>query len=89
MTDTNQTNQTSTDQYLEAQAAMTEAPAEEQRDPSEDDHVLAQPTELAGTAADSIAAEFAMRDAQNALADATGAGAGADLESQTLPLDGN
>ena len=94
MTDTTQTNQTSTDQYLEAQAEMTAAqtdavPAEQDRDASEDDHVLAQPTELAGTAAGSIAAEFAMRDAQQALADATGAAAGADLESQTLPLDGN
>ena len=89
MTDTNQTNQTSTEQYLEAQAAQTEAPAEEQFDASEDDHIVAQPSELAGTAADSIAAEFARRDAEQALADATGAAVGADLESQTLPLDGN
>ncbi len=93
MSDTSQTNQTSTDQYLEAQAEITNAeaeavPAEEQRDPSEDDHIIAQPTKLAGTAADSIAAEFAMRDAQDALADATGAASGADLESETLPLDG-
>jgi hypothetical protein len=92
-TSTDQTDQTSTDQYRDSQAEITNAeaeavPAEEQRDPSEDAHILAQPTELAGTAADSIAAEFAMRDAIDALADANGAAAGADLESQSLPLDG-
>ena len=63
-------------------------PAEEQRDASEDAHTLAQPSELAGTADGAIAAEFARRDAEVALADASGAAAGADLESDTLPLDG-
>jgi len=54
-----------------------------------DEHPLASPTELAGSTEGAIAAEFAARDAEEALeADAAGAMAGAELEEDTLPLDG-
>jgi hypothetical protein len=52
-----------------------------------DDHPLASPTELAGSTEGAIAAEFAARDAEDALdADAAGAMSGAALEEN--PLDG-
>ena len=54
-----------------------------------DEHPLASPTELAGSTEGAIAAEFAARDAEEALdADAAGAMAGAQLEEDSLPLDG-
>lgn len=57
-------------------------------DNSNEDSPLASPTELAGTADAAIAAEFAARDAEEAIADAEGAAAGAKLEEDVLPLDG-
>lgn len=58
-------------------------------DHADDDTPLASPTELAGTTDGAIAAEFAARDAEEALdADAAGAMSGAALEDDTLPLDG-
>jgi hypothetical protein len=77
------------DQTDQTEQNPENVPAEESRSQSEQDHTLAQPSELAGTADGAIAAEFAMRDAQDALADATGAAAGADLESETLPHEGD
>lgn len=54
-----------------------------------EDHPLASPTELAGSTEGAIAAEFAARDVEAQLdADAAGAAAGADLEEDSLPLDG-
>jgi len=54
-----------------------------------DDHPLASPSELAGTTEGAIAAEFAARDVAEALdANAAGPMAGAELEEDTLPLDG-
>ena len=47
--------------------------------PAEDAHPLASPTELAGTTEGAIDAEFAARDLEEAMADAEGAAAGADL----------
>ena len=50
-----------------------------------DDHPLASPTELAGSTEGAIAAEFAARDAEDALdADAAGAMSGAALEEDGL-----
>ena len=54
-----------------------------------DEHPLASPTELAGSTEGAIAAEFAARDAEEAIeADAAGSMAGSQLEDDTLPLDG-
>jgi len=54
-----------------------------------EEHPLASPTELAGSTEGALAAEFAARDAEEALdADAAGAMSGAALEEDTLPLDG-
>ena len=60
------------------------------RDPDfdQDNHPLSSPTELAGTTEGAIQAEFAAREAQEALADAEGAATGAELEDDSLPLDG-
>lgn len=50
-----------------------------------DDHPLASPTELAGSTEGAIAAEFAARDAEEALdADAAGAMSGAAYEEEAL-----
>jgi hypothetical protein len=50
-----------------------------------DDHPLASPTELAGSTEGAIAAEFAARDAEEALdADAAGAMSGAVIEEESL-----
>ena len=52
-----------------------------------DDHPLASPTELAGSTEGAIAAEFAARDAEDALdadADAAGATSGAAFEEDEL-----
>ena len=50
-----------------------------------DDHPLASPTELAGSTEGAIAAEFAARDAEEALdADAAGAMNGAAYEEEAL-----
>lgn len=58
-------------------------------DRTTDDNPLASPTELAGSTEGAIAAEFAARDAEQALeSDAAGAALGAELEEDTLPLDG-
>jgi len=58
-------------------------------DPKPDDHPLASPSELAGTTEGAINAEFAAREAEEAIeADAAGAMAGAEFEEDTLPLDG-
>ena len=48
-----------------------------------DEHPLSSPSELAGTAFDSINAELAAHEAETQ-GDATGAAAGADLESDRL-----
>jgi hypothetical protein len=54
-------------------------------DPKTDEHPLASPTELAGSTEGAIAAEFAARDAEEALdADAAGAMAGAAYEEDAL-----
>ena len=50
-----------------------------------EDHPLASPTELAGSTEGAIAAEFAARDAEDALeADAVGGVSGAAPEDKTL-----
>ena len=50
-----------------------------------DDHPLASPTELAGSTEGAIAAEFAARDAEDAIeADAAGAMSGAAFEEDSL-----
>ena len=55
---------------------------------SDEEHPLASPTELAGSTEGAIAAEFAARDAEDAIeADAAGSMAGSRLED-SLPLDG-
>ena len=72
---------------------MTDDPRD---DPKLDDHPLASPTELAGTTEGAIAAEFAARDAEEAIDadaaeimhDAAGGMTGAKLEEDSLPLDG-
>ncbi|QNN64294.1 hypothetical protein H9L12_08020 [Sphingomonas rhizophila] len=46
---------------------MTDDPKREPHDPSEDEHPLASPTELAGTTEAAIDAEFAARGRQQAL----------------------
>jgi len=54
-----------------------------------DEHPLSSPSELAGTAFDSINAELAAHEAEME-GDATGAAAGADLESDRIEeLDAN
>lgn len=54
--------------------------------PQSDDHPLASPTELAGSTEGAIAAEFAARDAEDALdAEAQARGVAASEEN---PLDG-
>lgn len=53
-----------------------------------DEHPLASPTELAGTAGEAIEAEFAARDAAEAQADAAGSASGIPYEEDTLPLEG-
>lgn len=55
---------------------MTDRDRETDRQAEEDAHPLAQPTELAGTAEEAIAAEFAARDAI------------ATAEGREPPLDG-
>ena len=47
--------------------------------PSEDAHPLASPTELAGSTEGAIDAEFAARDLEEAMTDAEGAAAGAEI----------
>lgn len=72
---------------------MTDRPREQDQDPAldaeeqafSDEHPLASPNELAGTADAGLDLEFAARD----IADAEGAAAGIDHEEDTLPLDGN
>ncbi len=54
--------------------------------PKDDINPLLDPTELAGTADAAIAAEFAARDAIDALDEAK---ATEPAESDELPLDGN
>ena len=50
-----------------------------------EDHPLASPTELAGSTEGAIAAEFAARDAEDAIeADAAGAMSGAAYEGDSL-----
>lgn len=57
-------------------------------DPGSDEHPLASPTELAGTTEGAIAAEFAARDAEQALdADAAGAMSGSALEADSLDCE--
>ena len=72
---------------------MIDNPRERADDTTDDtefsnEHPLASPTELAGTADHAIEAEFAARDALEAEADAAGAASGIDHEEDTLPLDG-
>ena len=70
---------------------MTDTPRDQQ-DPQleaeeeafSDEHPLASPNELAGTADAGIKLEFAARD----IADAEGAASGIAYEEDTLPLDG-
>ena len=70
---------------------MTDTPRD-QEDPQleaeeeafSDEHPLASPNELAGTADAGIKLEFAARD----IADAEGSASGAATEEDTLPLDG-
>lgn len=61
-------------------------PADETNDDKEfsNEHPLASPTELAGTADHAIEAEFAARDALEAEADAAGAASGSDYEEDAL-----
>ncbi|MDQ3144215.1 MAG: hypothetical protein M3Q57_04970 [Pseudomonadota bacterium] len=56
-------------------------------DDPKDDHPLRSPTELAGTTEGAIAAEFAARDAEDAI-EADAAGSTPIEEEDTLPLDG-
>jgi hypothetical protein len=64
-------------------------PEEQQLDAEEEEfsnaHPLASPNELAGDAQSGLDLEFAARE----IADGEGAAAGAELEDDTLPLDGN
>ena len=60
---------------------MSDDPKTEDLDRTGDEHPLASPTELAGSTEGAIAAEFAARDAEDAVAaDAAGAASGIAYE---------
>jgi hypothetical protein len=76
---------------------MIDDPREPASDPAADttndiefsnEHPLASPTELAGTAGEAIEAEFAARDAAETQADAAGSAAGIAYQEDELPLEG-
>lgn len=70
---------------------MTDTPRDDEQQIKADDqafsdeHPLASPNELAGTADAGLELEFTARE----IADAEGAASGIDYEEDTLPLEGN